>query len=700
MALHIPRVLFASKISFILMLPTASPQLHAEELPDFTEEAFLTDIPKVISATYLPQKLTEAPASITIIGQEMLRASSAVKLTDLFRLVPGMQVFDVHSNKHGVSYHGMENDFPNRLEVRVNNRSVYIPLLSTVTWETLGLDIADIDHIEVVRGSNVPTQGSNAFLGAINIVTKNPSDDHQSFVQTTLGSLDTQNLTGRQHFHSSSMDMAISFGRQRNDGIDRFDDAGKNEYLVFSSSFTPNLTHSFSFDAGFTKGFSYRGNGDEEFAADADFVRRDHKSNYQLLKFNQLFENFDEISLTYYHNYLDLESPTYTDAELQALLEDAFGAIPANTGAQANLLNPHGIFKDTEHGVTDVHDLELLNKRSFGENASLILGLGYRYQRSQSDALFQSGGEWLDENRYRAFGNWEYKYQPAWVFNTGAMVEHSDISGTAISPRLAVNYLIDDTSSIRTAYTLGHRLPSLLEIGSNNETVYPLGAGTDVNTRPNLDLEPEKNSTIELGFIKVWPESNALIDARLFYEDITDAIDSKFVLDPDDTFIGGSGTSTINENTASWTNQGFEIQAKFPLPIPVKNTLMLNYGYNNPSGVRDRGVNRTLDSLDTRAPNHSASLLWALEPRNDLSIGISHYYLDHTEWLEGYAPANPIDTQYHRTDLNLKKSYKLNNSSEIETTLIVQNLFDNRYSEFYRYNDFDQRVYLQFRLNH
>jgi len=670
--------------------------------PEFTEAAFIADIPEVISATFLPQKLTEAPASITIIDQQMLNASSAVKVTDLFRLVPGMQVYDVHSNKHGVSYHGMENDFPNRLEIRINNRSVYIPLLSTVTWETLGLDIADIDHIEVVRGSNAPSQGSNSFLGAINIITKKPHYDHDSFVQTTQsgGGLNTQNYSGRQHFHSPFADLALSFGHHSNDGIDRFDDAGQNKYLRISSSITPNLTDSLTFDAGFSTGYAFRGKGEEEFAVDAGFVKRKHSSNYQLIKFNKLLQSFDEISLTYYHNYLDLESPRYTDDELQTLLEAAFGVIPLDTGAQTNLLNPQGIFKETEHGTTDVHDLELLHTKTINEASSLAIGLGYRYNTAKSDALFQNGANEIDENRFRTFGNWEYKYNTAWVFNTGGMLEYSDLSGSAFSPRFAVNYLIDETSAIRAAYTIAHRLPSLLEQGTHYKVIYPLGAGTDILRRENFDLKPEQNNSFDIGFVKAWPESQALLDVRVFYEDITDAIDSQWALDSEDTLIGGSGTSNSDQNAASWINQGIEIQAKFSVPIPLKNMLILNYGYNNPSGMRDRGTGRGLDSLDTRAPNHTASLLWALEPTHDTSIGLSHFYMDHTEWLEGYNFTDSINTQYQRTDINLKKRFKLNSSSELEAAVIIQNLLDKRYPEFYRYNDFDQRIFLRLRLNH
>ena len=118
----------------------ASPKVLASlDISEFTETDLFTDIPEVVSATRLPQRLTEAPASITVIDREQINASGATRITDLFRLVPGMQVFHVTRNQSGVAYHGVSDNFPNRMEVMVDGRSIYLPLLSTVGWKPLAL---------------------------------------------------------------------------------------------------------------------------------------------------------------------------------------------------------------------------------------------------------------------------------------------------------------------------------------------------------------------------------------------------------------------------------------------------------------------------------------------------------------------------------------------------------------------------------
>lgn len=60
--------------------------------------------------------------------------------------------------------------------VQVDGRSVLSPyFIAGVEWNHLGVDIDDIERIEVFRGSNSAAYGGNAFLGVANIITRAPS---------------------------------------------------------------------------------------------------------------------------------------------------------------------------------------------------------------------------------------------------------------------------------------------------------------------------------------------------------------------------------------------------------------------------------------------------------------------------------------------------------------------------------------------
>jgi len=65
--------------------------VHALEPVLLSENDFFIDIPEVTSATRMPQKISEAPASMTVIDRDTIEASGLQTIPDLLRLVPGFQ---------------------------------------------------------------------------------------------------------------------------------------------------------------------------------------------------------------------------------------------------------------------------------------------------------------------------------------------------------------------------------------------------------------------------------------------------------------------------------------------------------------------------------------------------------------------------------------------------------------------------------
>ena len=139
-----------------------------------TEEDIYADLEIVKTGTRLHQPVPKVPASITVIDRRMIAASGATQIPQVLRLVPGFLSYSSKGNQLWVSSRALSPDFPGHLEIMVNGRSVYQPTLSTVVWTSLGIALEDIEYIEVVRGSNTPAYGSNAFQGSVNIVTADP----------------------------------------------------------------------------------------------------------------------------------------------------------------------------------------------------------------------------------------------------------------------------------------------------------------------------------------------------------------------------------------------------------------------------------------------------------------------------------------------------------------------------------------------
>ena len=188
-----------------------------------TEGDLLVDIQRVNSVTHMDQTLPETPASVTIIDRRMIDASPAVDVVDLLRMVPGLQTYFVNANRPGVTYHTLGNSYPRRLEVKVDGRSVYESLFSSVEWTTLGVDLADIDHIEVVRGANAPADGSNAFLASINIITRSPLIDSGWNLRGEGGSNSIRNGSLSYAGAAKELNYRARLSYRSNEGFDNFE---------------------------------------------------------------------------------------------------------------------------------------------------------------------------------------------------------------------------------------------------------------------------------------------------------------------------------------------------------------------------------------------------------------------------------------------------------------------------------------------
>lgn len=179
-------------------LPLALAALTSGVLAD--DDIFFAELPVVASVSRLPQRQADAPASVTVVDREMIRASGVRSLSDIFRLVPGFQTFAQSDTTSRVTYHGItdDNDYSPRVQVLVDGRSLHSPLFrGGVNWALLPVALEDIERIEVVRGSNSVSYGTNAFLGVVNIITVDPSLVRGTAVSTSLGSQGVRDYTVR-----------------------------------------------------------------------------------------------------------------------------------------------------------------------------------------------------------------------------------------------------------------------------------------------------------------------------------------------------------------------------------------------------------------------------------------------------------------------------------------------------------------------
>lgn len=165
--------------SFLLSTALACTAAEAEESlstqPDLFElplEA-LMEI-EITSSARRPQSISRASRAVYIITAEDIRQAGPTRIEDLFRLVPGMDVFQTKGLVSAVGSRGYVKWNNERMQILLDGRPLYDPYLGGALFYLHPIFLEEIERIEVIRGSAGVAWGVNAMNGVINIITKKP----------------------------------------------------------------------------------------------------------------------------------------------------------------------------------------------------------------------------------------------------------------------------------------------------------------------------------------------------------------------------------------------------------------------------------------------------------------------------------------------------------------------------------------------
>jgi outer membrane cobalamin receptor len=153
--------------------------------------------PIVVTASRVEQRLSEAPASVTVLTEEDIKASAAQTIDDLLRQVPGFSLFRrssslvTHPTTQGVSLRGIGPSGASRALVLLDGVPLNDPFGGWVYWNKVPR--LGIERIEVVRGGGSSVWGNYALGGVINIITRRP-ERRAALFEGSYGSQATSNL--------------------------------------------------------------------------------------------------------------------------------------------------------------------------------------------------------------------------------------------------------------------------------------------------------------------------------------------------------------------------------------------------------------------------------------------------------------------------------------------------------------------------
>lgn len=577
------------------------------------EDAFLNQ--KVVSASRSLQDLKDLPFTIYVITKEEIQAKGYNTLVDALKWVPGIRVSQPGSGLEGETFimRGLQGN--TYAKILVND----IPLKSYATrGMPIGaqLPIREAERIEVIFGPAAAVYGADASAGVINIVTK--QSDRPLYTQAEIS-------LGADAFSS----LHVLFGGKlgQGDKILKYSVFGSNtsfnnrqifsdqELLFNASRYDPDSTYlnnpNYSSDFNPTPHLSRMVGINLEYK-DLNFStllmsRQDHSAlglnptavsyenpnnyirdnivngrfgwsptwNNWGLKFNLdlLFYKKDGTSSTQYvesnlKNLFDFYiRNTFTDPDvIMAKREEVHQAhFSGNRYSETDSFEPNA---ELLLFFTPIKEIELL----FGFRSRYVGAESYDYQRQ---VFF--GGLSVGDSDYSFFSNAAF-VQTYLNFEKIKGVASLSYSGsrqyaTRFNPRIALLYPINAKLGLRAFYGTSFRVPSAFYY-TNSFTVgvEALPNYTSGNPIGPSDLEPEENTTIEVGLRYSYKKIFS-IDADFYYSKTDNIIAFQ-------DFVPGFNPFESDSNfvyTTGYTNFGdsrlnvYGVQSNIATQIPLKN---------------------------------------------------------------------------------------------------------------------------------
>lgn len=692
--------------SSLLLALLFSPALQADDL--FIDNEAL---PQVLTATRLKQTPAEVPGSMTVLDSELITASGARDISELLRLVPGMMVGNISGNQAAVNYHGTNASEARRMQVLIDGRSVYRAGLATVDWSDIPVAIEDIERIEVFRGPNTVSYGANALMAVVNIITRNPADSHGTRLKITRGQRGINDFYASQGTGWNGGDLRLSLSGQEDDGFDSdrsgadYRDSRRLNRFSLAVSHTLSDNQSLDWQLNAKDGTNQRpytyhpvfsgitaaGNNSDVDAKDyAGSVRwnldinPDHslyiQGSAQHWDRQQVWRACDaEVSFSPQLTQLWQLNSNYTERLARNITRFTGPGPEAGTPQEMALANQ--VLDQWRNGASQTlcgdidqsaresrYDLELQDTLSLSDSLRLVSGMNYRYDRADSETYFNGT---LDDTTWRAFGQLEWRASEHWLLQGGAMFEDTQLIGSSLTPRFAINYLINPRQSLRAVYSEAIRSPDMFENNVNwsyqVSNLRPSAFGQSsaryfVKTRGPGDLDQEHMRSRELGYNGFFAEWGLAVDVKLFYDEITGMISEPL-----------RNNQYIASNANSARYRGTETQLDWRLSSADR--LRLTYAYV------DAEASNPLDQQFTASNSGSAGWLrdWGQGWNSAL-----FYYGDNA--LNGY--------RFERVDTRIAKRIPLG-KAQLQLAGVLQQRLDNEPTTFVD-NNYDERRVMYF----
>ena len=630
-----------ASLSLAAALAAAAPATAMAQEADIT---VLDEI--IVSGGLTPVAAQKYGRSASVLTSEEIEDRGITSVQDALRSVPGIMVNGSGDTFTQVRIRGAES----------NHTLILIDGIEAAGGDgeyiLTGLDTANIERIEVLRGPQSVFYGSNASAGVINIITKAGGIGTEYGGGTEAGS-DGYRASARVSSRTERGGIAFSLAHDNDDGYDTSGDGGEEDGIRRN---TVQLKGDYKATDQLKLGFTFR-QSDERYENDSTSFTATDAASY-VVDDTAPFSDRDE-QLAQVYAELDTLGGRLTHRlsfERTDFDQSFSGGTPTETKTEAaKYLLSFGL--DGQAAAEADHLLNVL--------------LEWEEDSSSSNPLFSRETESI------AF---EYRGSFANGLDLQVGVRHDN------------NSVFDNATSwtASAAYTFagsGVRLHTSAGTGIVNPSYFELFADSTFGTttyQGNPDLSPEENRSFDFGVEVPFLQGRGVVDVTYFDETLTGEIESFFAsIDP----VSGNSLFSYRNQAGDSERKGVELAAR----LEATENLDLRLAYTYLDATDPNG------SVEVRRPEHELLLsatLGTFNGRGSVTADVRHVAGNwDTQFFGSFATAELPDY----TTVNVSAQYELTES--VVLTGRVTNLFDEEYSDVWGYAKRGRAAYVGVRAS-